>query len=317
MLASDIPAAVERPQQNTRDWVVLAWLGAIAVVLLLAYAPLLFWLGRISWQVGQLTTAGVLVLFLFATCFQRDRRRWRFDPRVRPDGLAWLTAGLLVLYLASRVQRGVLLLVLLSFCLSLAAMISFLVGTHAATRLVPALAAFVVFGMLVALFPTLDWPLRSSAARHAAGLLGSLGVPVELAVALGQAPELLLQVGRRTYVVAAECNGFGLLTSSLLLAVFCAFYYRPPWFNKLGLVMIAIPVAIGCNFLRIAGICLVAPWAPVSYHLVHESLGLVFYYLGLGIIWVLARRVARPPEREASGGSAESPSGTSSPASAS
>lgn len=289
-----MPAVMADRSDNGRDWIVLAWLAVLGVVLVLAYAPLLFWLGRMSRQVGQLSAAGVLVLFLFGACLRGGRRQWRFDPRVRPDGLAWLTGGLLVLYVATKVDQGALLLVLLSFCLSLAAMVSFLVSTRAARRLVPALAAFVVFGMLVALFPTLDWPLRSSAARHAAALLSSMGAPVELAVTLGRAPELLLRVADRTYVVAAECNGFGLLTSSLLLATFCAFYYRLPWLNKLGLIIIAVPVAIGCNFLRIASICLAAPWAPGYYHAVHEALGLVFYYLGLGIIWVLARRVAPP-----------------------
>ncbi|MCX7916430.1 MAG: exosortase/archaeosortase family protein [Verrucomicrobiae bacterium] len=127
------------------------------------------------------------------------------------------------------------------------------------------------------------------AARYAAWLLRSLEVPVELSLMLGGPPQLVLSVQGRNYIVATECNGFGLLVSAILLATMIGVAYRLPWGARIGLWMVAVPVAIGANFLRIVSICLVAPQVPVSYHVVHEVLGNVFYFGGLVLIWLLAR----------------------------
>jgi len=141
------------------------------------------------------------------------------------------------------------------------------------------------------LFPTLDWPLRALAAKHAGSLLAWLGVPVRLLVEPGRPAELVLGVGGQLFRVATECNGFGLLTSALLLATILAFQYRLPWLNKLGLLALSVPVAIVCNFLRIVSICLVAPRVVWSYVFVHEALGAIFYLSGLALVWLAARRV--------------------------
>jgi exosortase/archaeosortase family protein len=60
------------------------------------------------------------------------------------------------------------------------------------------------------------------------------------------------------------------------------------------LLAISIPIAIVCNFLRIVSICLVAPRVRLPYGFVHETLGLIFYFLGLGMIWLAARRAELP-----------------------
>ena len=177
-----------------------------------------------------------------------------------------------------------------SFCASFAAIIAFLFGRAGVRQFLPALGGFFVFGLLVGLFPTLDWPLRAMAARYAFALLTTLGTPVQLAIAPGQPAELVLAVGNRLFRVATECNGFGLLTSSLLLATILAFQYRLLWLNKIGLLAIAIPAAIVCNFLRIVSICLVAPRTSLPYPVVHETLGVIFYFAGLALVWRAARR---------------------------
>jgi exosortase/archaeosortase family protein len=118
----------------------------------------------------------------------------------------------------------------------------------------------------------------------------SLGVPVKIGLAEGQPAQLLLSVKGHLFVVATECNGFGLLTSSLIVATMLAFQYRLPWVQKLSLWALSVPIAIVCNFVRIVSICLVAPRTPLPYGFVHETLGLIFYFLGLGLIWRIAGR---------------------------
>jgi exosortase/archaeosortase family protein len=119
-------------------------------------------------------------------------------------------------------------------------------------------------------------------------VLATLGVPVKIGLVEGQPAQLLLSVKGRIFVVATECNGFGLLTASLIVATMLAFQYRLPWAQKLSLWALAVPIAIVCNFLRIVSICLVAPQMALPYGFVHETIGLVFYFLGLGLIWKIA-----------------------------
>jgi exosortase len=192
-------------------------------------------------------------------------------------------------------------LAVLSACLAFAGVVSFLFGKIGARQFLPALSAFFVFGILAGMVPTLDWPLRAMAARYAGGLLMAMGSPVKIALEHGQPPQLLLYVKNRIFVVATECNGFGLLTSALIVATILAFQNRLAWVEKLSLWAVSVPIAIGFNFLRIVSICVIAPRTTLPYNFVHETLGLVFYFLGLGLIWKIAGRYKPLPKGHAEG----------------
>ena len=279
------------PDQTSSRGLSVALIVGIGVLLTLMYWPLLAWLTRLSLHVAQLSTGALLVVFAAVVCLQDGLRKLRFEPQVNSLGLALLALGFACLWLARQFAVGVLPLVVFSFCASFAAIVAFLFGRAGVRQFLPALVGFLAFGLLVGLFPTLDWPLRALAAKHAGSLLAWLGVPVRLLVEPGRPAELVLGVGGQLFRVATECNGFGLLTSALLLATILAFQYRLPWLNKLGLLALSVPIAIVCNFLRIVSICLVAPRVTWSYYFVHEVLGTIFYFAGLALVWLAARRV--------------------------
>lgn len=274
-------------------------------LLALVYAPLLLWIGRVTLQTTQLTTGGALVLFAVYICLRDTLEKVRLQPRVSTEGMGLFTLALVALWLMRFKIVDPLSLSVISFCLAFAAVISFLFGKPGVRQFMPAIGGFLVFGLLVGLVPKLDWPLRTMAGNYAARTLAWLGNPAQLDLSHVGSPQLNLTVNGRTFVVATECNGFGLLTSSALLATIFAFHYRLPWPGKVGLLMFALPLAIVCNFLRIVSICLIAPrvqfpakWGLDTYHWVHEGLGLFFYYLGLLLIWFVASR-QRPPEKPA------------------
>lgn len=292
-LAAGTPAVQPVPQLTPPS--ALGLIFGLGLLLLIVYGPLLNWLFRIGFRVEQLSTGGVLVLFVIAVCVRRAWRGLTVRPRVTNQGMLLLGSAILCLAIVSYLQRWILPFVMASFCLSLAAIISFLMGRAGVRAFAPAFGAILVFGMLAGMFPTLDWPLRAMAAHYAANLLTSMHVPVELALVVGQAPQLLLKVNGHHFIVATECNGFGLLTSSLILGSSLAFFYRSSWLHRVGILLLAMPIAIGCNFLRIVSISLLAPRVPVSYFLVHEACGLLFYYLGLGLIWMMVRTPHQPP----------------------
>jgi exosortase/archaeosortase family protein len=259
---------------------------AISVMVGLLYVPLLHWLGRETFHTQQLLNGALLVVLALAICVRDAADRLRFAPQISNEGLGFILLALLCLLLAARW----LPLLLVSACFAFAGVTAFLFGKSGVRPFLPAMGAFFVFGVLAGLVPALDWPLRTMAARYAGGLLMSLGVPVKIGLAEGQPAQLLLSVKDHLFVVATECNGFGLLTSSLIVATMLAFQYRLPWVQKLSLWALSIPIAIVCNFVRIVSICLVAPRTTLPYGFVHETLGLIFYFLGLGLIWRIAGR---------------------------
>jgi exosortase len=297
--------ATERPALTNDDRALrvhpsdVAIVVMIGVLIALLYVPLLQWLGWMALHRQQLTSGAVLVVIALAICVRDAVGKLRLQPRLDNLGIGLLALGFFYLWLAGRSRVWLLPLVLLSFCFAFAAVMSFLFGKEGAKQFVPALGAFFVFGVLVGLFPRLDWPLRAIAGRYAGGLLVSMGVPVKLGLTEGQPPLLLLAVKGEIYEVATECNGFGLLMSSLIVATVLGFQYRMPGLSKLGLLALAVPVAIVCNFLRIVSICLVASRMSVPYGFVHETLGLIFYFLGLGLVWVIAGAHEARPQLQA------------------
>src|SRR6266478_1581050 len=267
---------------------------AISVLIGLLYLPLLHWLGSTTIHTQQLFNGALLVVIALAMCVRDAVYDLRPAPQISNQGIGLVALALGCLWLGARWQSWLLPLVVLSACLAFAGVVSFLFGKTGARQFLPALGAFFVFGLLAGLVPTLDWPLRAMAARYAGELLATMGAPVKIALEQGQPPQLLLHVKDHVFVVAAECNGFGLLTSALIVATILAFQYRLPWLEKLSLWAVSVPIAISFNFLRIVSICVVVPRTTLPYGFVHETLGLVFYFLRLGLIWKIARR-GRPP----------------------
>lgn len=270
-------------------WLPWLWVVGLVLVLTLLYAPLVLWLGRVSWQVTQLTNGALLVVFALLIGLRTVWHEAQPTPVFSGPGLRWVGAGLILAALPRLLPVPVVPVLTLSFCCAVAGVVGLVFGVQGIRAVRPALAGLFVFGILIGWFPSLDWPLRAMAGRYAALLLRSFHVPVELSLMVGGPPQLVLSVEGRHYVVATECNGFGLLVSALLLATMMGVAYRMPWLSRVGLWMVALPVAVGANFLRIVSICLVAPRVPVSYSIVHEVLGNVFYFGGLMLIWLLAR----------------------------
>jgi len=212
-----------------------------------------------------------------------------------------LTVGVGCLYLVRMVPAYALPVALLSFCLSFAGVASFLFGTAGVRALLPAIVGILLLGILAGLAPSLDWPLRGWGARLGHYFMQHLGIDVNVAIDLGQPPhgpaqatKLLLAVRGRIFEVAAECNGFGLLTSSLLLAVILGFHYRLTGLDRLLLLVTAVPVAIVFNALRIVGICVATSRTTLPYDLIHETVGVIFYVAAMALLWWLARRQAEP-----------------------
>ena len=288
----------EQPPRGADAAINLLIVLALGVVLASIYAPLLHWLSRATISLEQLHNGGLIVLFALILSLRRAVRTWRVAPQVTPLGLALIGTGIACLFLVKGMPGLAIPLALLSFCLSFAGVSAFLFGAAGIRAMLPAMAGILLLGILAAVVPTLDWPLRAIAARGSASLLSKLGMNVKVALYAGRPPQLLLAAPGRIFVVAAECNGFGLLTSSLLAGAILGFHYRLRWLDKLLLMLLTVPLAILSNTLRIVGICLAAMHLPLPYTLVHEGIGVLSYAVTLWSLWWLAqRRATTEPER--------------------
>ncbi len=274
----------ERSGRTVNLLIVLA-LGALLASM---YAPLLLWLGMAAFSVEQLHNGGLIVLFALVISLRRAIRAGPFQPEGNGLGIALVAAALGCLYLVRWLPGLALPIALLSFCLAFAGVSAFLFGAAGVRALLPAMTGILLLGILAGVAPWLDWPLRAVAAKYSADLLEYLGVDVAVAIQRGSPPELLLFVKDRAFVVAAECNGFGLISSSLLVAGILGFHYRIPWHAKLALLVFALSLAVLFNALRIVAISLAATHLPLPYMLMHEGIGLFFYAAALLLLWWLA-----------------------------
>ena len=153
--------------------------------------------------------------------------------------------------------------------------------------------AFTGFTALSILLPFADWPLRVVAGKMAAWFLGLLGNPAQLGFA-GEPLRLILVSGDRPFEVAPECNGFGIISGCVLLALLLVFSRRLRVLDKLMILALAPLLGLISNALRILLIVLLAPAAGDHYAILHEVVGIVLFFGTLAFVWWL---VAGLPER--------------------
>ncbi len=156
--------------------------------------------------------------------------------------------------------------------------------------------AFTLFGALLVALPLLDVPLRIIAGRWSAQLLMWLQQETNLGWVIEQGQALLiLVVNGRPFHVAAECNGFGLLGTSLLLNAAFILYRRVGWLDGMVLVGTGVFLAVVGNLLRILVIVGLAPHVGDHYYLMHELVGTIVFYAALGFQWWLLVGFGRSP----------------------
>ncbi len=253
--------------------------------------PALRWLVAVTLDQQQLVQAFVVfgvAGLLLASEGGGLRPVWRLGPAV--------TWRLLVAYalvaLAMWLKWPVLVLVAL--CAAIGAAARFVFGErarHASRWVVPALGLYL---FLVVAMPFFDWPLRILSGRFGAWLLDAAGRQVQLFVVLRPDPSLMLVMDGRVFEVAAECNGFGLLGSTSLLALLLAGASREAWWRRVGKGCVSVALGFAANVLRIFVICLCSGWAGQRhYHLMHEVVGTACVIAALGAVWWLWRGSGR------------------------
>lgn len=182
-------------------------------------------------------------------------------------------------------------LVLPGLALAIAGCLQALFGAESSRFFRPLVAGVVGLCVIVVAFPILDWPLRQLAGGGAAWLQARLGFAPHLRVTgAADDPQLILSVAGGNFLVATECNGFGLITSGALVAMLAGGIAGRRWWTIAALVPLGLAVGFVFNLFRIFVISTTARYLPGRYDLLHEVAGIAALWAGLGLIGWIAWR---------------------------
>ncbi len=258
--------------------------------------PVLAWIAGETLAHEQLRQS--LALMFFAAVYVAFDQWSKLKPvfEISNRNLGLLFAAFLVA--ATALVFPIPYTVLGALALALFALARIVFGSKALPVYLPFAVTFGAFLLFILFFPMLDWPLRTLAGTAAAGLLDQAGLATALTLHQQPDPILLLKVDEQIFKVAAECNGFGLMSTSTLLALLLIVSRAMPLWWKVSGVLLAAVAGFLFNVVRIIGIVLAAPYFPEHYDLMHEAVGLTALFAGLAVVWLLigaGNGVAAPP----------------------
>ncbi|NCG08203.1 MAG: hypothetical protein GWO81_01325 [Verrucomicrobia bacterium] len=178
---------------------------------------------------------------------------------------------------------------IVAYCSSIAAFTLFIFGSGMRRICYTACGTFITFITLSIFMGALDWPLRTFAGIWSGKILGFLGKSVELGIegSAQIAPRLILLVDQKPFHVASECNGFGVILTSLLLGLMLALYRRINAAQLFINMLLALLIGFAFNILRITIIVLLAPHMMAHYDLMHEVVGVITFWACLLWVWIL------------------------------
>jgi exosortase len=152
------------------------------------------------------------------------------------------------------------------------------------------------------LYQMIALPLQNLAAAASVFLMGALGANIQ---ANASAVTLISQAGvERQLTVAEACSGMRLLVAFLALGVATAYLEERPIWQRVVMVLAALPIAIFCNLIRVSitAYMYYIDREELGQDFMHGFTGLVMLVPAFGLLWglgwVLQRLVVEEEEPE-------------------
>jgi len=285
--------AIENPTINTEinaetqhRWLLWLVLGLIGIL----YAPTLEWLWArwtmSVWHNGH----GILVAALVAYLIRGELQKLSQLPvSSSPWGFAILIPALFLHMLDTGIHSQ--LLSAFALLLSLPGFSLLFLGLKRTKAILFPLATLILtLPIPLAFTESLHLALRHIATKSVAWLLKLFGVPV---FSYGTT----LEVEGGNLMVADACSGFSTLYAAITIAILTAYFCHSTW-RRLLVLLIAAPLAIAVNIVRVLVLTLLVNWfgLDVLATSAHELSGLLTFMIALPIIFLLGKN---PPEAEA------------------
>lgn len=256
---------------------------AAAVLALLSW-PVWRWLWQ-EWMGNEYYSHGVLipavVLFLI---FQRMRNDKSFSWNWDANNLACLllvALGLVAfLYLINTKTYYLASFVLI---LLIGLLIWAFGGKIAASKLLFPIA-YLAFMVPLPFIERSTLPLALFTGVCSSGLVQLLGIKLDI---VGNA----ITLPNANLVIGAQCSGINSLISLTALTALSAYILEGPLWAKILLTLLAIPLALISNILRVASLIFVAKWygAESAFTFYHDYSGPIFFIAVLLLLYPLAK----------------------------
>ncbi len=256
----------------------------LAAAFLLLTAPTWRWLWG-EWMGNEYYAHGVLIPFVSTFLIVqriRNDKRFAWTPGEGTGPALLLTAAAVAAYLWFVHQRA---FYLASFALiALLAGLLWLMGGTKALRALLFPIAYLAFMVPLPLIDRITLPLALFTGVCSGGLARFLGLDVTIT---GNAVTL----PNADLVIGAQCSGVNsLITLTALLALVTYLVDGPLW-SRIGLVLLAVPLALLGNILRVTSLLFVAKaWgADAAFVFYHDYSGIGFFVLVLLLLYPLTR----------------------------
>ena len=245
-----------------------------AAILCLVYWPALRWMVN-SWISSDYYSHGFLVPFVSAFFIWTKREQLK-NREPSFTGIFWFVLAI-ALYIS-----GLLWQIRFLGVLSIISLIVGLVYYIWGIRIARALAFPLVFLLFLVPFRFIEdlaYSLQGISVHWAAWIAKIIGLPIITSGAE-------IHMGSTTFTVGIVCSGINTLVALMALSAVYAYILKGAPARRWGLFIIAFPIAIGANILRIASIIVVAYFVDVNtatgwYHDISSPL---FFFLAFGVI---------------------------------
>ena len=148
---------------------------------------------------------------------------------------------------------------------------------------------FLIFAMPLPgrVYNTISLPLQNLAAKGAGIALGIFNIDIKSSAS---ALNLISRSGiLRNLTVGQACNGMRLLMAFMALGVAAAYLDERPKWQRVVLVLAAMPIAIFCNIVRVIITCLMyyLDKEELGQQFMHTVTGLLMLVPAFALLWVL------------------------------
>jgi exosortase len=250
------------------------------------YAPTCLWLWdrwtMSVWQNGHGILVAALVIYLVWGELQKLKS---LPQSSNPWGFAILIPALLIHMLDTGVHSQ--LLSGIALFLSLPGLALLFLGTERTKSILFPLSTLLLTLPIPLVFTeSIHLVLRHTATKSVAWLLQLFGVPV-------YSSGTLLEVEGGSLMVADACSGFATLYAAMTIAILTA-YFCNSMRRRILVLLIAAPLAIGVNIMRVLLLTLLVNWfgLDVLATSAHELSGLLTFVIALPIIFYLGQNSA-------------------------
>lgn len=258
-------------------------LGIIVILLLMLYMPTLLWLwGRWTmsvWQNGH----GILVFALVIYLIWRELQKLKYLPASSNSWGYLILIPSLLLYM---LDTGINTQLLSSFSMFLSLIglsLLFLGEVKTKAILFPLLTMLLTLPIPLVFTETIHLMLRHIATKSVAFILNQVGIPVFTS-------GTLLEIEGGTLMVADACSGFATLYAAITIAILTA-YFCTSTERRIILLVIAAPLAIGVNIIRVLVLALLVNYYGLNILATsaHELSGLLTFIVALPIIFIIGK----------------------------